>query len=351
MQREQLEIERLERERLEAERLERERLERDRLDREERARQERENKMAPLTETDFLRIAGQTIARNFSGDPLALQAFINSINLLKRIANDGNHHELLKEFLLTKLEAKALESISAQVQGVDEIVTALRGAIRPDSSKVIAGRMAALRVRQGNYEEFTTKVEELADGLRRALVVEGISAEKAREMTVDKTVELCSASTKSSLVKSVLASTPFKDPSKVVAKLVVQSANEEKKAQILAFRANRGRPTNRYNRNFRGNHNNNRNGNRNRNYNGYNGGNGDNSNRNGYRGNGNGRGGRGGGGRGRYGNGNNGRPQWNNNANVRYTENVGGPLVPQNWRAEQNSQPGTAQQFHVPYQQ
>lgn len=39
--------------------------------------------------------------------------------------------------------------------------------------------------------------------------MEGISANKAQEMTIDTTVEMCRASPRSDLVKAILASTHF----------------------------------------------------------------------------------------------------------------------------------------------
>lgn len=38
------------------------------------------------TATDFLRISAQTINKNYSGDPLSRDSFINSIELLESIA-------------------------------------------------------------------------------------------------------------------------------------------------------------------------------------------------------------------------------------------------------------------------
>ncbi len=40
--------------------------------------------------TDILRLAAQTINKNFSGDPLALNAFVNSVELLERVTEAVN---------------------------------------------------------------------------------------------------------------------------------------------------------------------------------------------------------------------------------------------------------------------
>lgn len=240
-------------------------LERERIEEELRLERERENenRIMPLSQIDFLRAAAQTLSKNFGGNPLELTAFLNGIKLLQTIAADGNHADFLKTFIMTKLEGKALEAIPTNAQNVDEIIAALQEAIKPDNSKVIAGRMTALHVQQGNYVEFAKNVELLSDAFRRALIVEGIPQPKAQEMTIDKTVELCRASAKSQLVKSVLASTSFKTPNEVVAKLVVEQTTETKEAQILSFKTNRYKSGGRGNRNYRGNYNNNNNNNRN----------------------------------------------------------------------------------------
>lgn len=83
------------------------------------------------------------------------------------------------------------------------------------------------------------QAEELADALRRTFVIEGISAEKANEMAVEKTVEMCRASTRSDLVKSVLPSTTFEDAKTVIAKYIIETSAEIKERKVLAFNSNR----------------------------------------------------------------------------------------------------------------
>lgn len=166
---------------------------------------------------------------------MGLNAFINSVELLKTTA--GNTHlALLRQFIIARLEGKALEAVPEDANSIDDIVTALKSKIKPDSSKVVAGRMMALRSDKTNLQDFSKQAEELADSLRRSLIVEGISQAKAHEMTVDKTVEMCRASAKTDLVKSILAATSFTDPKDVVAKFIVESATETKEKQVLAYK-------------------------------------------------------------------------------------------------------------------
>ena len=76
------------------------------------------------------------------------------------------------------MEGKAREALPENVNTIDSIKTALRNKIKPK-------------------------------------VVEGITKVKAHEMTVEQTVSVCRLNAKSSLVKSILASTAFSDPKDV----------------------------------------------------------------------------------------------------------------------------------------
>lgn len=290
-----------------------------------------------LTKIEFLRNAAHQINYTYSGDPLALEAFINAVELLKELVTD-ELQPTFRKFVRSKLVGKALESIPEQIDSVDDITNALRQHIKPDNSKVIAGRMLALRVDRSKMSDFTEQAEKLSEALQRSLIIEGISQAKAREMTIEKAVDVCRNAARSDLVKSVLSATPFASPKEVFAKFVVESATEYKEKQILAFKQQqkRGNPRGRGFKNGR-NFQNNRNG-YNGNSNNYNG----NSN---YRGRGQGRGRGNGRGRGGYNN-------YNNNGYqehyVRYAENAGGP--PQSWRADQQNQPQQDQrQFQIPY--
>lgn len=262
-----------------------------------------------ISTTDFLRLAANTINRNFSGDPLALNAFVNSIDLLKTIA-DQTHGLLLKQFILSRLEGKALESVPQNPNSVDDIIAALQSTIKPDNSKVISGRMMALRADRVSMQDFTKQAEELADAFKRSLIVEGISQAKAKEMAIDKTIEMCRTSAKNDLVKSILASSSFTDPQEVVAKFVVESTTQNPERNVLAYGSNNFRGRKRGNNGYRGKgrnfNNSGRNFNRNYNNNGnYNG-------NNGYRG------------KRRYNN-DRGRGYNNNNRYVRVTENSDAP--------------------------
>ncbi|XP_055326023.1 putative mediator of RNA polymerase II transcription subunit 14 [Sitodiplosis mosellana] len=219
---------------------------------------ETENTMV-LEKAAYLSLMAAHIRKNYNGDPNALQPFLATIDLLKDLAEDSR--ELLtslKKFVLAKLEGIACEIVPTNPNSIDDIVDALKSKIKCESSDVIEGRMMTLRADRSNLHEFSTKVEELADAFRRALVKESIPLEKAEEMTVKKTVQLCRANTNNVTVKSVLTSCKFDNPKEVVAKFIVESNTTRQEAQVLAFRSQNRRG--RRDGNWRGDH---RNGNRN----------------------------------------------------------------------------------------
>lgn len=307
--------------------------------------------MVEITNVELLRIAAQTINRNYDGDPLALNAFLNSIDLLSDLATSAALQTFLLKFIKSKLEGKALESIPTDVNTIADIKEALRSKIKPDNSKVVAGRMLALRPDRSKMVEFTKQAEELSEALQRSLIIEGISQEKAREMTVEKAVELCRGAARSDLVKSVLASAKFDSPKEVIAKFVTEAATDAQEKQVLAFRQQKRGNNNRgsYNRGRGRNDRNYQNNSYGSNYNNYGGYNGNSyRNRGGQRGRGSDRGRRNDFNRNDY----NSNWRQNRDRNVRFTENTGGPPAPQTWRAEQNFQPRQAQNpINIPYQQ
>lgn len=133
----------------------------------------------------------------------------------------------------------------------------------------------ALRLDKKQVQDFSKVAEELADSFKRSLIVEGITQAKANEMAIDKTIEMCRASAKNDLVKSILAASTFENTKEVIAKLVVETATDNTEKQVLAYQKfqnnnrGRGRGNNRFNnyngrRNFNNNNNDRRGNNNNR---------------------------------------------------------------------------------------
>lgn len=131
----------------------------------------------------------------------------------------------------------------------------------------------ALRVKKGDFTEFTREAEKLAESFRRSLVVSGITKAKAQEMTIKKTIELCRKTARFATVKSVISSSKYEQPADVLATLVTQNdiAKKEKVESDALKAKQQNKNTYSQNRNGRfNNRSNNRgnfgqNGNRNRN--------------------------------------------------------------------------------------
>lgn len=241
-------------------------------------------KMTDLSKSEFLRLSAGQINKNYSGDPLSLKSFVDSLNLLSELATTADLKKLLISFALTKLEGRARETVSETPGSLQDIIKALENKIKPENSKIVEGKLTALRVDRVPLQDFTDKTNELAESLRRALVIEGIPSDKADEMVIEKTVEVCRANARTDLVRSVLASTKFTNFKEVVAKFVIEINTQTQEKQILAYRThgqnnnNRGKYYNRTNNrgNFnnssssRGSYNHRGKSNRGRNNNGYN---------------------------------------------------------------------------------
>lgn len=99
----------------------------------------------------------------------------------------------------------------------------------------MAGRILSLRLNPNNQSDFAEKAETLAESFRRSLVIEGISNEKAIEMSIERTIDLCRANARTDLVKSILEASTFATPKEVVAKLLVQTEKAKHEHQILSF--------------------------------------------------------------------------------------------------------------------
>ncbi|XP_036342714.1 myb-like protein G, partial [Rhagoletis pomonella] len=130
------------------------------------------------------------------------------------------------------LEGKAREAIPTEVNSVRQIKDALGNRIKPDNSKVVAGKIAYFHVINNNYTEFARRVGELSDALKRSLIIEGMTQSKAHEMEVEQTVNVCRLNTRSDMFKSILSSTTFSDSKDVVGKMIVEQNNQVVERQV-----------------------------------------------------------------------------------------------------------------------
>ncbi|XP_036340475.1 putative uncharacterized protein DDB_G0278921 [Rhagoletis pomonella] len=196
----------------------------------------------PEQKKSFISLCASIIRENYSGDPLSLASFIDKITLIEELSDESLTITFIA-FLKSKLEGKARESIPTQIISVSQIKEALSNKIKPDNSKVVAGKIAALKV-HNNYSDFSKQVEELADALERTLIIEGMTQAKAHEMAVEQTINVCRLNSRSDMEKSILASSTFSDSKDVVAKMIVEHDNIVKERQVLAFRLRSIRTTN-----------------------------------------------------------------------------------------------------------
>lgn len=205
---------------------------------------------------EFLKLSTTTL-NSYEGDPLTLQSFLDGIELLETFATTNDLKILLQKSILTKLGGRAREAVPKEPTNIQEIIDGLKAKIRPESSKVIEGKFKALKTDHNSLQNFTDKTNELAEGFRRTLILEGIPSNKADEMTIVKTIEVCRANARTDLVKSVLAATQFQDHKEVVAKFVVEINNERQEKQVLSFKSgSHNNFKNNFNRNNKKNYNN-----------------------------------------------------------------------------------------------
>lgn len=198
-----------------------------------------------MNSLELFNAVNRQFKQNYSGDPLGLTSFIDAVDLLSDFATTAVLQANLLKYVTAKLDGRAREFITEDVNSLEDLKCVLRENIVPENSKVIEGRITSLRYAYSRQEEFASKAEELADALRRTLIIEGMTAAKANEISVDKTIQLCRKSTNSDLVKSVLAATAFKSPKEVIAKLITESDVHVKEQQILRFQKfNKGQNSN-----------------------------------------------------------------------------------------------------------
>lgn len=189
------------------------------------------------SKSEFLKLASSLINYKFEGDPLKLASFLADVDLVVESA-EANNGALCLTFIKRCISGRALELIPEDADTIAKVKKALEDNIKPESSDVVEGKMMALKVRKGNFTEFTQEAEKLAEAFRRSLVVSGISQAKAQEMTIKKTIELCRKTTHSEVVKSVIASSRYEQPADVLATLVTQTdISKKEKAENDAYKA------------------------------------------------------------------------------------------------------------------
>lgn len=197
----------------------------------------------PQTPREFMSLAGPILNYKFDGNPLKLETFLTDIELVESLCEDETK-DLCFKFIKSKLEGRALEAMPEGVATIKQITDALKSKIKPDPSKVIEGKIASLRLVKGNFSAFSKQAEELAEALRRSLVIEGIAKAKAEEMSIQKMVDLCRKTAINDVVKSVISSTHFNTPAECIAKFITESDVAKQEYQTRQKNSNQNKNKN-----------------------------------------------------------------------------------------------------------
>lgn len=142
------------------------------------------------TKPEFLKLVPTIINYKFEGDPLKLTSFLADVELIEDVVEQQNLPTCLK-FVKRCVVGKAQECIPEDADTIQKFKDALKASINPPTTDVVEGDLLALKVKRGDFSEFTKEAERLSEAYRRSLVASGISLNRAQEMTIKKTIELC----------------------------------------------------------------------------------------------------------------------------------------------------------------
>lgn len=184
---------------------------------------------------EVLTLCKNVLQTDYKGEPLELESFINKINMLKDLVETVNVPTLFA-YVKIKLSGKALEALKPTDNTVERIITSLRERIKPENSDVIKGKMTALRLANKSIQEFAKQAEDLSEAFKRSLVIEGFPENKAHQLTIEKTIDICRESAYSDVVKSVLASSKFTTAQDVISKFITETDKSKTEKQVLAVR-------------------------------------------------------------------------------------------------------------------
>lgn len=176
---------------------------------------------------EFHNLCTRTFTEVYNGDPSGLDSFVRKIESIEILCENNDHTAILIRNILANVKYRALDIMPKDPKTVDAITNVLKEKIKPEKSSIIEGRMMALKLDRTNFSDYTKKVEQLADKLKRSLIIEGMTQEKANELAVQKSIDLCKMNTKSTLVQSVLSSSKFDTPKEVVAKYILETQGEK----------------------------------------------------------------------------------------------------------------------------
>lgn len=141
-------------------------------------------------------------------------------------------------WLVSRFTGRAAEAVPDGTETFAELKAGLKAYIKPDSVRELESRMVTLTL-GNNAGEFAKKMDDLSEDLRKAYLRTGVPHAMALQMTIDKTIELCRAQARTTMVETAFQHPQlFTTPKEVTSKFVVESNKQkEKDAKTLTFRS------------------------------------------------------------------------------------------------------------------
>lgn len=147
----------------------------------------------PESVADVIRGA-DAIVKQYNGNTAGLQGFLDSLELAKTITTE--HQATLVAFVKSRLTGPARDCISDATNTVDQIIAALRHAIRTPSSDELAAKLQSITSFKKERTIFCKEMEEVANALKHAYITEGLTNEIAERYAARETKKVGSSNCK-----------------------------------------------------------------------------------------------------------------------------------------------------------
>lgn len=133
---------------------------------------------------DFHNLCARPFTEVYNGDPQGAYSFIKKIDSIEILCENNDHRKILIRNILANVKTRALNILPKDPTTIKEITDALTEKIKPEKSNILESRMMTLRLDKTTLGDYSKKVEQLADSLKRSLIVEGITSAKDNEIAV-----------------------------------------------------------------------------------------------------------------------------------------------------------------------
>lgn len=180
----------------------------------------------------FLTLACTVIGEHYYGDPVKLQSFVSSIELLEKIARTDHNIEILRLFVISRLVGKAYDAVSDSMNSIDNIKTSLIRNIEKTSFKLIKFELIALSCEKQSILEFVDKATGLAESLEHSLRDVGFPTSLARTETIEAVREICVNKARSSMLKIILKASTYTNVQEIFTKFLSYVSERKNQRQI-----------------------------------------------------------------------------------------------------------------------